>query len=84
MSPSEGVGKNKNAAATPAGPAALPADKLLALAESMAARGGAGPSTYEELLLLLDMLHGQGKHAEALEVGGQAGRRTGFICAPAS
>ena len=58
-------------------PSSLPADKLLQLAETMALRagkekggGGEGPASFEELLLLLDILQGQGKHGEALRVSG--------------
>ena len=66
-------------------PTSLPVDKLLQLAESMASRQASSsgvPSSYEELLLLLDILHGQGKHQQALQVG-RWGADCGYLCMPA-
>lgn len=66
-------------------PSSLPADKLLQLAETMAMRSvSAGEAlSYEELLLLLDILHGQGKHAEALQVGTVRSVQRGFVACSA-
>lgn len=72
----------------PAGqPSSLPADKLLALAEGMAARqagAGGAPGSYEALLLYLDILHGQGKHAQALQVGARGGALPAGRAVPAT
>ncbi|DBA84768.1 TPA: hypothetical protein ACH3X1_005807 [Trebouxia sp. C0004] len=50
-------------------PSALPAEKLLQLAEVMVAKQAqrGGIQTYEQLMLYIDILQAQGKHKQALE-----------------